>query len=250
MNVQPSYADLTRYDPNPFKRWLQNGRFRDAIRLLNPQDQMRIVDYGAGDGELVVRLKSHLPNAEFICFEPGHSLYVQAQMHLMGRDRVRLTAVSADIHDGWADAVFCLEVFEHLPLDETVAALKEIHRILKPGGELIIGVPVETGPIALVKGLFRSQRRKDFDTDWSRIWRAVLGDVGFERHRVWMTPEMSYYPHHLGFDHRVMIEAASPWFQVVTTRPSPLGLLPVGLNTELNIRLIRKPDTNTDDLSS
>ncbi|MDC7675863.1 class I SAM-dependent methyltransferase [Asticcacaulis machinosus] len=250
MNVQPSYAALTRHDPNPFKRWLQNRRFRDAIRLLGPRHQARIVDYGAGDGELVVRLKVHVPDAEFICFEPTHNLLTQAQAHLMGYDGVRLTAASADIQDSWADAVFCLEVFEHLPPEETKAALKEMYRILKPGGELIIGVPVETGPIAVVKGLFRSQRRQDFDTDWRRIWRAAQGDAGFERHKVWMTPDMAYYPHHLGFDHKALIKAVAPWFQVVATRSSPASILPAGLNTELNIRLVRKSAKTSDDLSS
>jgi ubiquinone/menaquinone biosynthesis C-methylase UbiE len=40
------------------------------------------------------------------------------------------------------DVILCTEVFEHIP--EPLEALKEFSRILKPGGELIITVPVSS----------------------------------------------------------------------------------------------------------
>jgi SAM-dependent methyltransferase len=39
------------------------------------------------------------------------------------------------------DYVFCLETIEHLPKEGCKHLLKEIHRILKPGGKLIIATP-------------------------------------------------------------------------------------------------------------
>ena len=44
-----SYADLTRRDANPVKRWLQSRRLEDALRLI-PSDAQTVVDFGGGDG--------------------------------------------------------------------------------------------------------------------------------------------------------------------------------------------------------
>jgi SAM-dependent methyltransferase len=41
--------------------------------------------------------------------------------------------------DGSFDAILCTEVLEHLP--EPVAALKELSRLLKPGGTLVLTAP-------------------------------------------------------------------------------------------------------------
>jgi SAM-dependent methyltransferase len=45
----------------------------------------------------------------------------------------------------YADATFaralCLDVLEHLTFDEQPRALAELHRVLRPGGELLVSVP-------------------------------------------------------------------------------------------------------------
>lgn len=50
--------------------------------------------------------------------------------------------------DGCADVVLSVSVLEHLPLDKRAAAMREIARILKPGGRSIhsIGVPLGARP--------------------------------------------------------------------------------------------------------
>lgn len=48
-----------------------------------------------------------------------------------------ITAIPVD--DGSFDAVMCTEVLEHVP--DPVATLKELHRVLKPGGLLLITAP-------------------------------------------------------------------------------------------------------------
>src|SRR5699024_2298472 len=57
-------------------------------------------------------------------------------------DRVRrgsLTALPYD--DGSFDRVLCLDVLEHLSFDDQTAAVAEMARVLRSGGELFVSVP-------------------------------------------------------------------------------------------------------------
>jgi SAM-dependent methyltransferase len=237
---QPDYAEITRDDPNPLKRWLQSKRLRDAVAMLGRRKPERVVDYGAGDGELAHEIRKRHPASDIISFEPSPQLFAQAEAHIGKLKRLRLVQAATDIHDDWADAIFCLEVFEHLPPEETEAALDQMARILKPGGTLIIGVPVETGAVALFKGWFRSRRRKDdFDADPERIRQAASGDIRFERFRAMITEDMGYYPHHLGFDYRVLLTRLRERFEWQRVWPSPFLLLPPEFNSELTVQLTK-----------
>lgn len=43
--------------------------------------------------------------------------------------------------DGSFDHALCLDVLEHLSFEEQPRALAELHRVLKPGGELFVSIP-------------------------------------------------------------------------------------------------------------
>ncbi len=42
---------------------------------------------------------------------------------------------------GVFDRALCLDVLEHLTFEEQPRALAELHRVLRPGGELLVSVP-------------------------------------------------------------------------------------------------------------
>ena len=235
-----SYAALTRHDANPIKRWLQERRLRAAIALV-PREARRIVDYGAGDGEVAARLAAARPGLEVICFEPTPEIHAEAVVRLAGLERVRLSADEAALPEGWADVVLCLEVFEHLPAVETEAALERMARVLAPGGRLICGVPVEVGPPALAKGLFRRVRRADdYDGDLSRIARAALGRPPADRPVKDLAPGRAYHVHHLGFDHRRLVERLARRFRIERRRGSPFGSPLSLVNAELYIVAVKE----------
>jgi SAM-dependent methyltransferase len=57
-------------------------------------------------------------------------------------DRVRPGSVTAlPFPDGAFERALCLDVLEHLTFEEQPVALAELHRILRPGGELLVSVP-------------------------------------------------------------------------------------------------------------
>ncbi|MEO6338485.1 MAG: class I SAM-dependent methyltransferase [Caulobacteraceae bacterium] len=235
-----SYAALTRADPNPLKRWLQRRRLRDALGAIRAPTPAVVVDYGGGDGELLRLAAQIWPDARLICFEPVASLAEEARINLAGLGAAEVVCAEADLPAGVADVVFCTEVFEHLPAPETDAALAEIHRVLTPGGRLVVGVPMELWGPALAKGLFRMARRPgSFDGRVRHILAAAGGQAPAPRPEVEISPGRAYFPHHLGFDHRRLLTAMRGRFDVERVWGSPAAAAPPWLNSEVYV-LARK----------
>jgi len=74
---------------------------------------------------------------------------------------------------GFADVVFCSEVLEHV--EDCKAALKEIHRILKTGGKLILTVPVHAKYWSSDDSLVGHFTRFELDS-----LTKLLAETGFE----------------------------------------------------------------------
>lgn len=229
-----SYASLTRRDPNPLKRWVQRRRIEDAIDLiLNGKEPACIVDYGGGDGFAAAWLARKSPQARILCFEPDPVLAAEAEAALADAPNGAVATVESQLQDGAADAILCAEVFEHLPEAETAVAVDTLWRVLKPGGRLVVGVPVEIGPPALAKGLFRALRRPGaFDARWRHVLAAAAGRPPSDR-PAGRIGERLYYGHHLGFDHRRLRATLSARFTPEAERASPFAFLPVWLSSEL-----------------
>lgn len=227
-----SYAGITRDDPNPLKRWLQRRRLSDALAMLptNLQPGL-VVDYGGGDGELSARVAERFPTAEVICFEPVAMMAAAARVRLGLIERARVATREDELPSRTADVLLCTEVFEHLPEAETTAALDQIQRVLSPGGLMVIGVPVEIGPPALAKGLFRSLRRPG-SQGVGRILAAAAGRAVI-REREEIEAGRGYHYEHLGFNHQDFERLLSRRFVITARRGSPLRLAPSAMNSEL-----------------
>jgi SAM-dependent methyltransferase len=235
-----SYAALTREDPNPLKRAIQGRRLADALALARDLAPQLVVDYGGGDGALCRSAAALWPQARILCFEPAPQLAAEARALLADTPTAEVIGDEAALPGAAADLVFCTEVFEHLPPAETARALDEIARVLAPGGRAIIGVPVELGPPALAKGLFRALRRPgEFDARPGVILQALAGRPPRARPLAEISPGRAYYPHHAGFDHRALARAVAGRFAPEARRGSPFAALPAWLNSELYLRVTR-----------
>jgi len=237
-----TYADITTGDSNPLKRWLQRRRFSDALAVLRCAQvdyRLRVLDFGAGNGELV-RQMTGIASIEAWVYEPTPSLMAEAKENLAGLSSATYMENLDSVDSGIFDYVFCLEVFEHLPKKETASAIAEIHRLLKPDGVAVIGVPHELFLPALFKGLFRTCRRYGgFDARPRNILGAVLGRPPLQRPTVDISPGLPFHFHHLGFDYRVLEHTLQERLQLSKKWFSPFPLLGAAFNSEVYF-LLRK----------
>lgn len=244
-----AYADFTRNDKNPLKRYAQRRRLVDALALIPVTAQPRIiVDFGAGDGELCQRLARRFSAATIVCFEPSPWLRGEASENLREYPNVSIIAELAGLPQNRCDLLFCLEVFEHLPSQQTVEAIQSIKAILASNGMAIIGVPIEVFWPALAKGLFRMARRYgEYDARISNILRATAGAPPGNRPVGEFAPGLAYHFHHLGFDHRRLRAQLEAEFNIVCSRCSPFRWLGAWGNLEIYYLMtkraaIRAPD--------
>src|SRR5262249_42700560 len=126
------YANFTRNDKNPIKRFLQRKRLRDAMALTIGCGRLSsILDYGAGDGELSRLLAIRLPDARVWCYEPYQSLREQALANTRNVPNVEVVGSLEHLERESFDLILCTEVFEHLPHDETEESLRKIGSLLR-----------------------------------------------------------------------------------------------------------------------
>ncbi len=248
-----SYADITIRDPNPIKRWMQHRRFTDALAVLKAAElsvRTRVLDFGAGDGELV-RQMALIPLIEAFVYEPAPSLMAEARVKLAGLEFVMFTDNLDSVDSEIFDYVFCLEVFEHLPEKESLEALDQIHRLLKPDGIAVIGVPHELFLPAMIKGIFRMSRRYGhFDARPSNIFWAVLGRPPLQRPVAEICAGLPYHPHHLGFDYRALERLLQGRLRVERKWFSPLRILGAALNSEVYFLLRKAKPTFASEASA
>jgi SAM-dependent methyltransferase len=89
---------------------------------------MRVLDAGCGEGVLVEEYASRLA--------------IEGLDDNYSSPRVRSGSITAlPYPDASFERAMCLDVLEHLTFDEQPRALGELHRILEPGGELLVSVP-------------------------------------------------------------------------------------------------------------
>lgn len=100
-----------------------------------------LLDIGAGNARLASFLKKDI---SYVAIEPSASLCAESRIGIQTRGEgvVRRGGFpSLPATDAEADTVACLAVLHHIPGRKAhVEAIKELYRILKPGGSLVLTV--------------------------------------------------------------------------------------------------------------
>ena len=173
--IAPASRELTAFY-TARTAWRSPGeermRFRKAARLARVPTGAAVLDIGARDGGL----RGFLP--------PGVKYQgIDIAPEFAGSD-VLIQDISNGIPfpDGAYDFVFCIEVLEHVP--NPYGTLGEIHRVLKPGGVLVLSVPNPYHLKEIIWNVLRIPDRQGHIYGWTRQTMTKLGEMnGFRLER-------------------------------------------------------------------
>ncbi|HXY70634.1 MAG TPA: class I SAM-dependent methyltransferase [Gemmatimonadales bacterium] len=149
--------------------WRKTGeermRFRAATRLARVPDGAAVLDIGCRDGGL----RRFLP--------PGVRYRgMDITPEFAGPDiTIRDVSDGIPFPDASFDHVFIIEVLEHVP--NPWGALQEIHRVLRPGGVLVVSVPNPYHVKELIWNLLRVPDRQGHIYGWTRQTMTRLGEM-------------------------------------------------------------------------
>ncbi len=134
-NWHMELAGNTRY------RYIE--KFNHSYILKHCRQGGRVLEIGAGLGE-------HLYYEDLTKITEYTALELRPAMARIIKKRFPLVKVILGdcqkrfkVRDGYFDRVVAVHVLEHLP--NLPATLKEVHRVLKPGGEFCVVIPCEGG---------------------------------------------------------------------------------------------------------
>jgi len=107
----------------------------------------RILDYGCGPGFLVGELLELVPEAVIYGVEYSEDTAKLVNQRFRGHPRFKgislVTSPPTEYDDHYFDAVFFTETIEHIQAHERLEALRELLRLLRPGGVVVVSTPNE-----------------------------------------------------------------------------------------------------------
>jgi SAM-dependent methyltransferase len=223
--------------------WSHRARFDLGIGLAGELAGREVLDYGCGDGTFLALLMCSAN-------PPSAALGVEIDEEVVQDCRARHTdsrlsfmqvgALSADSHAGRFDGLICMEVLEHVVDPEPV--LERWRWLVKPGGCLIVSVPVETGPVLLAKQISRRVAGWRGIGDYPGIapyrWRHLARSIvaGNRQHMIRPIHERADGTRlhcHTGFNWRCLRRVLSARFTIERCVSSPLPRLPAGLGSQV-----------------
>ena len=115
---------------------------RALLDLAELRPGHHVLDVGCGTGSLAIELKRRFPNMDVAGIDPDPKALARA------RHKAERTATSIQFDEGFADSlpypsasfdrVFSSFMFHHLPKDVKESSLREMRRVTKPRGQLLL----------------------------------------------------------------------------------------------------------------
>jgi dolichol-phosphate mannosyltransferase len=124
------YDDRAHDSRIPLQRYWQRMRFKHVTQLI--ADEGPVLDVGCGSSRIIGAL-------------PGRSVALDPLIRKLRYARkfskllVRGSGFELPFADNSFPCVLCSQVIEHVPKDSPI--LRELYRVLKPGGRLVLGTP-------------------------------------------------------------------------------------------------------------
>ncbi len=236
-----SYAKQTINNKSPLKRFSHGRRFDVAVDLIKRQQPDAVLDFGAGNGFLLIQLKDALPHSRLVGYDPIESMFKELTSTIKESqiNNIEITSDLSTLGDQTFDVVSCQEVLEHFDVAHQLIHIQHLKRFLSNNGKLIVSVPLETGFSGLIKNLARLfTGQKHSNTSFNNVLRSVFG-LSVKR------KGDPYIHSHVGFNYKRLEHLFKQEDLIITEKKfSPFPILRQLLNSQVFYVLTKKEATN------
>lgn len=136
---------------NPTRRWLHCTRrdwIFDALRHSVSDRHERAIEVGPGSGVYLPTLANLYDEVIALDIEQSYLNHLNHLTNVHKNLELIIDDITAsNMPDATFDLVLCTEVVEHIP--NSLSALQEIHRLLRPGGTLLLSTPQRYSPLEI-----------------------------------------------------------------------------------------------------
>lgn len=123
---------------NLFQKYWHLRRFVEVLKVVRPVNGP-VLDIGCHSGTFTSKILTKIGSREIYGIDvSGQAISLAQKRITYGNFRVADAEV-LPFKNNFFEAIFCLEVLEHV--DNPLAVLKEIRRVLKKGGYVVLLVP-------------------------------------------------------------------------------------------------------------
>ncbi|TXN34540.1 class I SAM-dependent methyltransferase [Methylobacterium sp. WL30] len=197
---------------------------------IRPGDQ--VLKLGAGHGWASVMAKSQVPTAHFAATDLSTDAIRTSELYegLIGArldEKWACSAVSLPFSDNRFDLVFCFAAFDHFIIGlRYEAVLRQVHRVLKPGGRLVMLYEPSAPPILYGRAKRRTESKRhvaQVDEDVILIERLRRDAENF-----CFDVKVEFHPE---YSQRIGI-ASTVYYYVLSAFPLLQKFLPCTINTK------------------
>ena len=223
--------------------WSHGARFRTATELARRFEGQSVLDYGCGDGTFAALLlaQEQTPHAVTgVEIDDWQVNNCRARLTDPRLSFERVESLTPETHAASFDALFCMEVLEHVVDWEPL--FERWRWLVVPNGAIVVSVPVETGPVLLFKQAVRHVAGWRGIGDypgiapytWGELARAVVaGDAQHIVRPLHRGADGVGSYCHKGFNWRYLRAALARHFVLEDTLSSPIRWLPAGYGSQV-----------------
>jgi len=188
----------------------------DTLDWIDPA-ATTLFDLGCNVGELLEAVAQRYPRLKLTGVDVNRAAIENARRRLPQADLRQCDGPTLPFDDDSFDYVTCIEVLEHLPQTLRRTTLREVWRVLKPGGKLLLRCP----HAGLFQGLDPANLRFRLPRLHRAIVRRGLRDDGYRD-----AADGVVWHHHFNRDE--LLDLLGPGFELEALRYGGMLLMPLG----------------------
>lgn len=185
LGVEPSSDTRVYFHPLRIVGKVFWKRFGKMIELAEPSKNQTALDFGCGHGLFLPTLSRHYGNVVGFDVRPLPATgNILEKFGCKNTKVYRMDGNDLRFNDETFDAVFCADVLEHFK--DMDRPLREIRRVLKPGGKIIINTPLENPFFKAARALIGYKKPSDHYHSAKEVAETV-GNY-FSSGKIWRYP--------------------------------------------------------------